>query len=63
MTTTRPLPTDKHGNVYYGPRTFREAKNQIDHMHTAEEISDCAYMIERAGYTGVARRIRRHFGV
>ena len=61
--TTQHLPVDKHGNVYYGPRTFREATIQIfgenGESLTKRETLDFADNIESAGYSGVAARVRK----
>ena len=37
---TRIIPTDKYGNVYYGPTTFAEAQEQIDDGRPVEEMID-----------------------
>lgn len=71
MTTT--LPTDKHGNVYYGPRTYAAASEMIDaisdslryqyELPTTEAARRIAGVMDAAGYTGVARRIRKEWEV
>jgi len=53
---TQIIPTDKYGNVYYGPTTFAEAQEQIDDGRPVEEMID---MLRDAGYTGVANRIAK----
>jgi hypothetical protein len=60
MNNTKTLPTDKNGNVYYGPRTMAGAKEQIQEGRPA---ADVANMMEAAGHTGIARRIRKEYGV
>lgn len=82
MTTTRAIPTDKNGQVYYGPTTLAEARTAIgnirDEMHakmdrigstpdtraewTAKEIRFVATLRD-AGYTGLAARIAKEFGI
>lgn len=55
MTT---LKTDRNGQSYGGPRTFRDAERLID------EGADCfevARKIADAGYTRTADRVRRHY--
>ena len=61
MSFTRIIPTDKHGNVYRGPRTAIEAREAID-IDNAEpkKVVD---MLDAAGFTGVARRIAREYGL
>ena len=34
MQMTQTLPTDRWGNVYYGPRTFAEAEETLSVLHT-----------------------------
>lgn len=58
--TTKNLPVDKNGNVYYGPTTYAAAVEQIDAGRDAAEM---ATMLESAGYVGLARRIRREYGL
>jgi hypothetical protein len=55
MNMTRILPTDKYGEVYYGPTTFAEAQELINDGAPVNEIYD---MLRHAGYTGVANRIQ-----
>lgn len=56
--TTKNLPVDKNGNVYYGPTTYAAAVAQID---AGRDAADTANMLESAGYVGIARRIRREY--
>lgn len=59
MKTTRTLPTDKNGRVYYGPKTFWEAKALIDGDHaTAQAV---VKMLIGAGYKSVAARIKKDY--
>jgi len=60
MMSTKIIPTDKYGSVYYGPRTFGQAVEQIDAGRPWPQV---ATMVADAGYDGVARRIRREYGV
>lgn len=67
---TRTLPTDKHGNVYYGPRTVNHAHDYVTDIlnneaetKVADCISDLCQRMESAGYTGIAARIRKAYGV
>lgn len=55
------LPTDKFGDVYYGPKTFAAAEQCID--DGARTARDVAEMLDDAGYTGVAARVRREYGI
>lgn len=55
---TKTLPTDKHGQVYYGPKTYAAAEQQIKEGRPAQEVAD---MLDAAGYTGLARRIRAEY--
>jgi len=67
MNTTL-IPTDKNGNVYYGPKTLKQARATIDSMDTTEGVfyddphhndkEVCANLV-RAGYVGIARRIAK----
>lgn len=58
--TTKTLPTDKKGQVYYGPTTYAQAEEQINAGRDAAEMAE---MLDDAGYTGLAARIRREYGV
>ena len=73
MRNVRTLPIDKFGRVYHGPRTFAEATFKIDEMLAfgtdqigepiplVEILNDVVAEVERAGYTGVATRIRKQY--
>ena len=60
MSNTTPLPTDRNGQIYYGPKTYAEAEAQIRDGRPASEMAD---MMEGAGYTGIAARIRREYAI
>jgi len=55
--TTKILPTDKNGNVYYGPTTYKEAVSQIEEVE-GRTMEGMALMMEDAGYAKIASRIR-----
>ena len=59
--TTRTLPTDKHGNVYYGPArgNRRAIATMIDQGHARAAASRVADMVGDAGFAGVRRHIVR----
>lgn len=57
---TKTLSTDRHGNVYRGPRTYREAESLID-SEDADPF-DVARRMDDAGFTLIANRIRRDYG-
>jgi len=73
MTMTKTIPTDKRGNVYYGPRTYAEACETIDRISeslryqyelpTAEAARRIASVMDEAGYSRIANRIRREWEV
>ena len=56
--TTKILPTDKNGNVYYGPTTYEAAMTQIDEGRTPESV---ASMMADAGYAQIAAKIRSEY--
>lgn len=58
---TRILPTDKRGNVYYGPKTVAHAKDAIRNMDAepAKVVAD----LRKAGYSRVATLIAKEYGV
>jgi len=58
--TTKNLPTDKNGNVYYGPTTFKAAVSAIDDGATPKTVAD---IMAGAGYTGIAAKIRSEYGI
>jgi len=73
MSMTRTIPTDKRGNVYYGPRTYAAACETIDEISeslryqyelpTKEAARRIANVMDAAGYSGIARRIRKEWEV
>lgn len=73
MSMTKTIPTDKHGNVYYGPRTYAAAAETIDAISETlryqydspitESARRIANVMDAAGYTSIARRIRREWEV
>lgn len=63
---TRTIRTDKHGQVYYGPKTMVEAERVIDSASPdeyARVIQDVIREMDGAGYTGTAARLRTMYGV
>jgi len=70
---TKTIPTDKRGNVYYGPRTYAEASETIvaiseslryqHELPTEEAARRIANVMDAAGYAGIANRIRREWEV
>lgn len=63
---TKTLPTDKHGNIYYGPRTTDEAMAALrlvwkDCPSTAGRTSAAESLIatlRTAGFVGVANAVK-----
>lgn len=57
---TRILPTDKRGNVYYGPKTVAAAESLIRDMDasTTNVVRD----LRAGGYTRVAAIIAKKYG-
>lgn len=73
--STRQLPTDKNGNVYYGPKTVAQAESQIASICDAESelpldvqsdartlASEIAEKMKRAGYTRAASNLLKQYG-
>jgi len=70
---TKTIPTDKRGNVYYGPRTYAAASETIDaiseslryqyELPTTEAARRIASVMDAAGYSGIANRIRKEWEV
>jgi len=70
---TKTITTDKRGNVYYGPRTYAAACETIDaiseslryqyELPTAEAARRIANVMDAAGYSGIANRIRKEWEV
>ena len=58
---TQEIPTDRHGNIYYGPTTTREAEELIQTGDvSASEVTE---RLVTAGYLGVAARVRKIYGL
>ena len=72
------IPTDKSGRVYYGPRTLAQAFETISDIAAMEQASGMpieeqrahcdiavgvAGSMQAAGYSGVAARLRKHYGI
>jgi hypothetical protein len=57
---TQILPTDKNGNTYYGPTTFKAAVSAIDDGAMPKTVAE---MMAGAGYTGIAAKIRSEYGI
>lgn len=64
MNTTQILPTDKHGQVYYGPRTVKAAAQRIaeirdeyhdGRMSNAQRITAERALVARIRAAGFAR--------
>lgn len=56
MKMIRTLPTDKNGQVYYGPTTYAQAVAQIAEGRDSAEM---ARMLDKAGYAKIAAKIRK----
>jgi hypothetical protein len=67
--TTRALPTDRNGNVCYGPRTFAQAESAIDELARQPEITTAAAArkihdrLVEAGFAKVAARVAREYEI
>lgn len=57
---THILPTDRNGNIYYGPRTYAQAKEVMsqDDCPLAEEV---VKMMWRAGFRMAAQRLANEY--
>lgn len=70
---TKTLPTDKNGQLYYGPKTFRQADELVqqamesEHLESSVMPRDIAARVadnmESGGYIIAASRLRREYGV
>ena len=59
--STKIIPTNKKGEIYYGPRTHAEAIAIIrDNQAPAQAVHDA---LKRGGWTGVAARIAKEYGL
>lgn len=68
MSNVKTLRTDKHGNIYGGPRTLAQAEQAVrdaqnDHVSHVAAARKVAVMVADAGYTGVAARLRKAYGI
>lgn len=73
MRLTQTLPTDRLGNVYYGPCTSAEAISEIeaaqreardyedDSFDLDAEIERVTSMMDGAGYVNAAVHVRNHY--
>jgi len=61
MKMTRTLPTDKSGNVYYGPKTVKQGEAAIRDMD-ADPTKVVADM-RKAGYARAASMLAKQYGV
>jgi hypothetical protein len=60
MKMNRKLPTNRNGQVYYGPKTMAQALQVIHEMDApADKVAD---QMEEAGYKVVAHRLRARLG-
>ena len=61
---TQIIPTDRHGNVYYGPRTLRQCEVIIEATSLDyQEIRGMVQQLREAGYTGVAARLAKRYRI
>ena len=56
---TQNLPTDKFGNIYYGPTTYAAAVKQIEEGQEPDRVR--AIMAD-AGYKRIAARLHKRYG-
>ena len=59
MKTTRILPTDRNGSIYYGPKTVAQAASLIREMDA--DAAAVADGMHAAGYVRAAALVRKHF--
>ena len=52
---TTPLPVNKHGEIYYGPKTYAEAENLLSSGKC--EMNAVVNMLKHSGYDRVATAI------
>jgi len=55
------LPADRYGNIYYGPRTFKEVKAIVD--QDAATPRKMYELLKGAGLAGVAGKIKKYYGL
>lgn len=53
--STQIIPTDKNGNVYYGPRTLKQADQMIEDMREDGVENAGAKMADKLKEAGFAR--------
>jgi hypothetical protein len=58
MKMVKILPTNKFGQVYYGPKTVKEAECQIQ---DGAKPQDVAETLAENGYRGVSQRILKKY--
>jgi hypothetical protein len=74
--STKTIPTDKNGNVYYGPKTAAAAELEVARIvdnesdmpievqtSTAQIVASIAANMERAGYTKATSNLRKAYSV
>jgi len=59
--STKIIPTDKNGNVYYGPTTFADAESRIHDLDL--DPAQVANDMEQAGFRRIAARIRKEWEI
>lgn len=59
MSNTKPIPTDKFGNIYYGPRTLKEARDILN--NTSITLKEMVDLLTDHGFSGIAARIRKQY--
>ena len=59
MKTTRILPTDRTGSIYYGPKTVAQAASLSREMDASAAL--VADMMHKAGYVRAAAAVRKQF--
>ena len=59
----RVLPTDKFGNVYYGPTNVEEGKREIERLNEEYWVSPGVVigMMRKAGYVDAADQLTKEF--
>lgn len=63
------IPTDRNGNVYYGPKTFAAGREQVNYLVAQDEGSPqevaekVASMMEEGGYQWASEKLRNLYEV
>ena len=70
------IPTDKYGNVYYGPTTLAQAEREIASIADYENslpdevgrsmgaiATEVTEQLDRAGYSKIASALRTRYGI